>query len=54
MISERTLNNIVIKPLIVIENKDESKVKGGKLFYGKISKGKKKQAGTDLEIPKRY
>lgn len=32
MISERTLNNIVIKPLVIIENKDETKVKGGKLF----------------------
>jgi hypothetical protein len=32
MISEKTLNNIAIKPLVNANNLDESKVKGGKMF----------------------
>lgn len=32
MISEKTLNNIAIKPLVNADNLDESKVKGGKYF----------------------
>lgn len=32
MISEKKLNNIIIKPLVVVDTRDESKVKGGSLF----------------------
>lgn len=32
MIKEETLNNIIVRPLVSINNNDESKVKGGKLF----------------------
>jgi hypothetical protein len=32
MIKEETLNNIIVKPLVTVDNSDENKVKGGKLF----------------------
>jgi hypothetical protein len=32
MIKEETLNNINVKPLVIVDNSDEKKVKGGELF----------------------